>query len=172
MATPKVKKIIEDICDTQLRTITLKEGMAHLIEFCRGLKMNPRHAWSNAFSCTYKSKKVATFNMWNDIVFITLYIADATDLERIVLEEPDGNELLMEIMNRNASHCEGCSPSNVDKCESAVKFNTPGGKFGFFCSRFNFNIKNPDAQQFKMIERLIEVRRKYIATKKATDKSW
>ena len=172
MATAKPKKIIEDVQEAQLRNTELKAGMVKLIEFSRGVKMNPRHAWSKAFTCNYKGKKVATFNMGNDIVFITLHIADEADLERIILEEPDGNELLMEIMNRNASHCGGCKPSNIDTCGSAVKLDTTGGKFGFFCMRFNYNCKNPTPQQFKLIVRLIEIRRKYIESKKTADKSW
>ena len=172
MTSTRPQKIIEDVCDIQLSNTALKEGMAQLIEFSRKVKMNPRHAWSNAFTCTYKGKKVVTYNIYNDVVFITLYIADAADLEQIILDEPDGNELLMEIMNRNASHCNGCKPSKIDTCGSAVKLNTTGGKFGFFCSRFNYNCKNPTPQQFKMIERLIEIRRKYIVSKKASDKLW
>ena len=172
MATAKPKKIIDDVCEAQLTNPELKAGMVKLIEFSRGVKMNPRHAWSNAFTCNYKGKRVATFNIGNDIVFITLYIADEADLELIILEEPDGNELLMELMNRNASHCEGCSPSKINNCASAVKLNSTGGKFGFFCSRFNYNSKNPTLHQFKMIERFIEIRRRYIEAKKAVDKSW
>ena len=163
LTTKKPKKIIEDVCEMQLTNSALREGMARLIEFSRGVKMNPRHAWTNAFTCTYKGKKVVTYNIHDDVVFITLYIADAADLERIILEQPDGHELLMEIMNRNASHCGGCSPSKIDTCDSAVKLNTTGGKYGFFCSRFNYNCKNPSPQQFKMIERFIEIRRNYIA---------
>ena len=166
MATTKPKKIIDDVCDVQLKNTALKEGMAQLIEFSRGLKMNPRHAWSNAFACNYKSKRVATYNIYDDVVFITVYIAGEADLESVILAQPDGHELLIEIMNRNATHCEGCNPSKIDTCGSAVKLNTTGGKYGFFCSRFNYNCKNPTPQQFKMIERFIEIRRDYIITKR------
>jgi hypothetical protein len=164
MEAKKPKIIIDDVCEQELKEPALNEGMTRLIEFSRGLKMNPRHAWSKAFRCVYKGKKVATFNMHEDVLFITVYIADEADLERVVLAEADGHEILMEIMNRNATHCEGCNPSRIDNCGSAVKLNTTGGKYGFFCSRFNYNCKNPTPQQFKIIERLIEIRRNYIAT--------
>ena len=164
MASPKPKLIIDDVCARELKDPILKDGMMRLIEFSRELKMNPRHAWSKAFRCSYKGKKVVTFNMHGDVLFITVYIADEDDLERIILAQPDGQEILMEIMNRNATHCEGCSPSQISNCGSAVKLNSTGGKYGFFCSRFNYNCKNPTPQQFRIIERLIEIRRNYIAT--------
>jgi len=163
MSATKPKKIIDDVCETELTEPALKKGMMRLIEFSRGLKMTPRHAWSKAFRCTYKGKNVATFNMHENVLIITVYIADEADLENTILAEPDGHEILMEIMNRNSTHCDCCNPSQISNCGSAVKLNATGGKYGFFCSRFNYNCRNPTPQQFKIIERLMEIRRNYIA---------
>ena len=161
MATIKPKILIDDVYERELTLPVLNEGMKQLIEFSRSLKMNPRHAWAKAFKCVYKGMNVVTFNMHENVLIITVYIADKDDLERIVLAEPDGHEILMEIMNRNLNHCDCCNPSH--KCGSSVKLHTTGGNYDFFCSRFNYCCKNPTPEQFKIIERLIEIRKKYIA---------
>jgi hypothetical protein len=162
----KVKKHIEDICDELIIDDALKNGMKSLIIFSRDIKMNPRHAWGNAFSCFYKSKKVANYNLRDGNIFITIYIADKDDLENILLKQPDGQELITEIMNRNATHCEGCNPNKINSCESAIKLNSTGGKYNFFCSRFNYNCYNPTPEQFEVIKRIIEIRRSYIDERK------
>ena len=157
------KPAIEDVCDYFITDNILKEGMAHLIEFSRKLKMSPYLFSKNAYKCSCKGKKVSAYSIKgiNDIL-ITVVLADKDDLEKVILEQSE--DLLKELLDRKLTHCE-CSAERADSCVNGVAFEVAGKKYGA-CSWHTYICKNPTAEQFKMIEKFIEIRRNNINTPK------
>jgi len=78
-------------------------------------------------------------------------------LHTVVTALPD--DLKAEFLkDRSITHCGVCSAASCDFGD----FVEVSGKKHWFCSRFNYMCKNPTAEQFKMIEALIKIRREYI----------
>ena len=151
------KPAIENVCDYFLTDNTLKDGMARLLELSRELKMKPVWVQVNGYKCNYKGKKVVSYNIQGkDKICISIVLADKQDLERVVLELPE--ELRAEFLNRTTTHCGVCSAAS---CEFGVSVEVSGKKH-WFCSRFNYMRYNPTAEQFKIIEQFIKIRRNYI----------
>ena len=157
------KPRIEDVCDYFLTDRTLKEGMAHLIEFSRNLKMNPNLFSKNAYKCAYKLKKVAAYSIkGKDNVLICVVLADREDLERVILDQPE--DFRKELLDRKLTHCQ-CSAERAASCGNGVGFEYQGKKYGA-CSWHTYICKNPTAEQFKMIEKFIEIRKNNISNPK------
>ena len=155
-----IKPPIEGACEYFLTDENLKNGSSRLLEILREMKIKPRWVSKNTYDYFYKRKKIATlrFRTKNNIC-ISVTIADKDDLEKIILSQPD--DLINEFANRTISHCITCSPS----CKFGVKFFI-AGKERNFCSRFNYMRVNPTAEQFGIIEKYIDISKKYNDGKK------
>jgi hypothetical protein len=152
------KPAIEDVCDYFLTDDNLKESMADLLKYLRGIKMNPNLFSKNAYKCSYKLKKVAAISIkGKDNIIITVVLADKEDLEKVILELPE--DYLAELLNRKLKHCSGCSP--VVACDNGVSFEVSGKKYRA-CAWHTYICQNPTAGQFKMIKKFIEIRRNNI----------
>jgi len=92
-------------------------------------------------------------------VTVSISLADKQDLEKVVLTLPD--ELRTEFLNRTTTHCGVCSAAT---CNFGIVLEISGEEH-CFCSRFNYMRHNPTAEQFKMIERFISIRKDYINSK-------
>ena len=155
------KPAIEDVCEYFLKDEVLKAGMARLLELSREVKMKPGWMQRNGFKCTYKGKGVVSYvisgNRWRSDLVISVTLADKKDLHNVVTALPD--DLRAEfIKERNITHCGKCSAASCD----FGAFVEISGEKHWFCSRFNYMCKNPTAEQFKMIEQFIQIRRDYI----------
>ena len=130
--------------------------MAHLIEFSRNLKMNPNFFSKNAYKCAYKLKKVAAYSIkGKDNIWISVVLADKEDLAKVILGQPPN--YLRELLDRRLTHCQ-CSPERAAACPNGVGFEHQGEKYGA-CSWHTYICQNPTMEQFKMIERFIEIRK-------------
>ena len=155
-----IKPPIEGACEYFLTDLTLKNGTTRLLAILSEMKSKPRWVSKNTYNYFYKGKKVASFRFYGmNNICIGASIADGEDLERVILSQSD--ELLNEFANRTTSHCLSCSPS----CKFGVEFFIAGCERNF-CSRFNYMRENPTAEQFIIIEKYIDIRKKYIDGKK------
>jgi len=151
------KPPIEGACDYFLGKKALAEGIANLIRYLRDKKMNPAWISKNAYKCKYKGETVAVLYVKKfDEVTIGVNLAEWDDLERVLNSMPE--DLQNEFISKNATHCRVCKARD---CRFGVGFRLLG-ETRHTCSRFNYMRVNPTAEQFEMIKRLIDVRRKYL----------
>ena len=77
-----------------------------------------------------------------------------------MLAQPD--EVIVEFFDRKTTHCGSCSPAACIYGGASMEIK---GEKHYYCSRFNYICNNPTAEQFKIIERFIGLRRYYIDSK-------
>ena len=152
------KPKIEDVCDYFLTDNILKEGMTHLLKFSNELKMKPAWFAKNAYKCTHKGKKVAAYGInGKDDIILTVSLAEPENLEKVILELSE--DLKTELLNSKLRHCGRCS--YYVSCDNGISFDVSGNKFRA-CSWHTYICPNPTVEQFKMIEKFIEIRRNNI----------
>jgi len=156
------KPPIEDVCGYFLTDPVLKEGMARLIKISRELKMKPGWVQINGYKCNYKGKGVVSYviggnGYLKDYLIVGVSLADRQDLEKTILSLPD--DMIKELQNRNHTYCRVCRAATCGYGGFSYKYK---GERHYLCSRFNYMCKNPNAEQFGMIERFIKIRRAYL----------
>ena len=155
---------IYDAIDYFLDDNKLKAGMTRVLEITNELKMKPALISINTFKCAYKGKKVIHFsiggrrNFIKNCLVVGVEIADKDDLEQIILSQPD--DVINEFMNREKTHCVSCK----SHCDNSIKIKIFGNEH-HFCSRYNYMCSNPTPEQFKMIEKFVNIRIDYINSK-------
>ena len=159
------KPPIEDVCNYFLTDRTLKKGMARLLEISRELRMKPGWVQINGYKCNYKGKGVVSYviggnGYLKNYLIVGVTLADRQDLEKVILSLPD--DLIQELQNRNHTHCRVCRAATCAYGGFSYEYK---GEIHFLCSRFNYMCNNPSAEQFKMIERFINIRRAYLDEK-------
>ena len=161
-----VKPPIEDVCEYFLKDNVLRDGMARLLEISREQKMKPSWMQINGYKCSYKGKGVVSYviggsECLNDHLIVSVSLADREDLESVIFSLPD--DIIEELQNREHTHCRVCAPASCPYGGFAYQIN---GETRYLCSRFNYMCKNPTAEQFEIIARLIMIRRGYVEAKK------
>ena len=164
------KKVREEIalcCERNLTNPILKDGMAKLIAFSQEIKMKP--SWVDTtregygrYSCAYKGKRVAYYNIENDRILATITLAETgmkDELKAFYLALPD--ELKKEFAISAYRHCSSNGPIRCGACDMSVALEYDGKEYAH-CSRFNFQFSPKSPEDFEIIEQFIKLRREYI----------
>ena len=161
-AKTKLKEDIEVSCNRNLTDPILKNGMAHLIELSRSIKMKPSWSDIDRYGCSHRGKRVVYYKIDKDKVTVIITLTDTgkkDELKELFPTLPD--DLKKEFVSSEARHCRGCPKTSPCPWGESASLEWDGNVY-YICSRFNYTCVNPTPEQFEMIERLIHFRRAYI----------
>jgi len=113
-------------------------------------------------SCTFAymsrkhKKRVCQFQIGISGFIVCVSLADKQDLEKVLRALPD--DVRSEYITNETKGCGGC---NTFECGINLDFEE-AGKIYRVCTGSGYIRRNPTPEQFKMIERFIDIRREYL----------
>jgi len=151
------KPELKDACYDLLSDAVLKDGMARLIALSGEVRMKPCWTHTNNWNCTYKGKRVASYQLGGggQMILNRLVI-------RVSVKKNELNDFLMSLSDEmseefiNGMRCHGCGG-----CKPGKKIEILG-KQQIVCYRTDYCRVNPTTEQFRWIEQFIHARRKHI----------
>jgi len=136
--------------------------MARLLSMFRELKMKPVWYYSGKYKCHYKKEVVVYLTVHDDDCYITVATVSAADnthrYDVSAFVRMLSDDLKAEFASKFKS-CVGCSTY----CAPGGDVEIDGVVHKGICKKtLVYSVSNPTEEQFKMIEKFIIARRKYI----------
>jgi len=144
------RQTIDECCGFYLADPVLKDGMADLLLFLRGLKMNPAWYHKSSYKCNYKGKRVVYINMGSEN-WLRIRVCTVSDMHGI------GNMDLYMLMLSNELRSEFNNYlTHFQPCKVCK------GCGGVCERRRSYYIDNPTREQFEWIKMFIAARMRFI----------
>ena len=165
--TKKAREDIEVCCERNLTNSILKNGMTHLIELSREIRMKPSWvdttSWGyGRYSCSYKGKRVVYYYVDKDKIYVTLTLTEPgmkNELQECYSALP--NDYKREIAVTKIRHCDWHGNAGCSHCGNSVNISYDGIEYSH-CTRFNFTLNLITPEHFEMVEYFIKLRRTII----------
>jgi len=154
-----VKPPIDDALAYFMKGEESCKSLARLIEFVRGLDMEPLWKSKNRYDCRYNKGNVLYIRLEDiddfNLSISAFYFERKNNLEPFINSLPD--EKRTKFINIEQRHCIHC----VEACDLSMEFKAKN-KTHTLCPSGTFVYENPTQEQFDEIEWLINIGRDYI----------